>query len=255
MRDCQYFFSKTSPDFYFPSQIEKNYAHVFSKTRTAIEHFAVREFIPATLALYSFHTFDRNQGTKGQRTSLPFSSSTPLPPMIKYSMETIRIQHYQSPCGDLILGSYGHQLCMCDWAHKERKEIIDTGLQKRLCSSYEIALSPVLKETIAQLDEYFSHKRETFDIPLLMAGTEFQQTVWGELLNIPYGTTISYATLARRIGNPKAVRAVARANGANPISILVPCHRVIGSDNTLTGYGGGLDKKEFLLRHEMSLPV
>ena len=175
--------------------------------------------------------------------------------MIKYSMETICIQHYQSPCGDLILGSYGHQLCMCDWVHKERKEIIDTGLQKRLCSSYEIALSPVLKETIAQLDEYFSHKRETFDIPLLMAGTEFQQTVWGELLNIPYGTTISYATLARRIGNPKAVRAVARANGANPISILVPCHRVIGSDNTLTGYGGGLDKKEFLLRHEMSLPI
>lgn len=194
-------------------------------------------------------------GQRGKRTSLPFSSSTPLPPMIKYSMETIRIQHYQSPCGDLILGSYGHQLCMCDWAHKERKEIIDTGLQKRLCSSYEIALSPVLKETIAQLNEYFSHKRETFDIPLLMAGTEFQQTVWGELLNIPYGTTISYATLARRIGNPKAVRAVARANGANPISILVPCHRVIGSDNTLTGYGGGLDKKEFLLRHEMSLPV
>lgn len=202
-----------------------------------------------------FIPLTENGGQRGKRTSLPFSSLTPLPPMIKYSMETIRIQHYQSPCGDLILGSYGHQLCMCDWAHKERKEIIDTGLQKRLCSSYEIALSPVLKETIAQLDEYFSHKRETFDIPLLMAGTEFQQTVWGELLNIPYGTTISYATLARRIGNPKAVRAVARANGANPISILVPCHRVIGSDNTLTGYGGGLDKKEFLLRHEMSLPV
>ena len=160
MRDCQYFFSKTSPDFYFPSQIEKNYAHVFSKTRTAIEHFAVQEFIPATLALYSFHTFDRKRGTKGQTNLTAIFIFDTATPMIKYSMETIRIQHYQSPCGDLILGSYGHQLCMCDWAHKERKEIIDTGLQKRLCSSYEIALSPVLKETIAQLDEYFSHKRE-----------------------------------------------------------------------------------------------
>jgi O-6-methylguanine DNA methyltransferase len=105
-----------------------------------------------------------------------------------------------------------------------------------------------------QLDEYFrsdprSGRRE-FDLPLLQVGTEFQRTVWGELLNIPFGRTISYGTLAERIGNPKAMRAVGLANGRNPISILVPCHRVIGANGSLTGYGGGIDNKRWLLEHE-----
>ena len=101
-----------------------------------------------------------------------------------------------------------------------------------------------------QLDEYFRHERQSFDLPLFFVGTEFQKKVWQTLLTIPYGTTVSYAYLARRIGMPRAVRAVANANGANAISIFVPCHRVIGSDGSLTGYGGGLPAKKYLLELE-----
>lgn len=98
-----------------------------------------------------------------------------------------------------------------------------------------------------QLDEYFHRERRDFDIPLLFVGTDFQKKVWNELLNIPYGTSISYAEMSRRLGVPKAVRALANANGANALSVIVPCHRVIGSDGSLTGYGGGLERKRFLL--------
>ncbi len=106
---------------------------------------------------------------------------------------------------------------------------------------------------MAQLDEYFSRKRTAFDIPLAFIGTDFQKAVWNELLNIPYGTTISYAKLSQRLNNPKAIRAVAAANGANPISIFVPCHRVIGSNHKLTGYGGGLAAKKILLELEAGI--
>ncbi|VVO25389.1 methylated-DNA--[protein]-cysteine S-methyltransferase [Pseudomonas fluorescens] len=101
-----------------------------------------------------------------------------------------------------------------------------------------------------QLDEYFEGKRECFDVPLAPQGTAFQQRVWQALLEIPFGHTWSYARLAEHIGNPKAVRAVGTANGANPISIIIPCHRVIGSNGTLTGYGGGLERKQALLQLE-----
>ncbi len=107
-----------------------------------------------------------------------------------------------------------------------------------------------LKETIRQLRAYFAGKLETFDLPLAPEGTPFQQKVWGELLKIPYGNTTSYGELAKRIGNPKASRAVGLANGSNPIPIVIPCHRVIGSNGKLTGYGGGLPIKEKLLALE-----
>ncbi len=103
---------------------------------------------------------------------------------------------------------------------------------------------------VAQLDEYFARQRFTFDLPLKPAGTAFQHTVWNALQTIPYGTTITYKMLAERIGNPAAVRAVGRANGTNPIPIIIPCHRVIGADGSLTGFGGGLDLKERLLKLE-----
>ncbi len=103
---------------------------------------------------------------------------------------------------------------------------------------------------VSQLDEYFRQERRTFDLPSLMLGTSFQQTVWRALQDIPYGTTITYRELAKRIGNPAAVRAVGRANGTNPIPIVVPCHRVIGADGSLTGYGGGLERKKQLLTLE-----
>jgi methylated-DNA-[protein]-cysteine S-methyltransferase len=98
-----------------------------------------------------------------------------------------------------------------------------------------------------QLEEYFGGGRTRFDVPLRLSGTEFQQQVWSALRDIPYGETISYGELARRVGNPAAVRAVGLANGRNPVAIIVPCHRVIGADGSLTGYGGGLERKAWLL--------
>lgn len=105
-------------------------------------------------------------------------------------------------------------------------------------------------QTKRQLTEYFQGKRREFDLPLVIAGTDFQMQVWNQLLQIPYGTTISYAQQAERIGDKKKARAVGMANGRNPISIVIPCHRVIGSKGQLVGFGGGLEKKSFLLRLE-----
>ena len=109
---------------------------------------------------------------------------------------------------------------------------------------------PPFAEVKAQLRDYFDGTLTEFDLPLAPQGTAFQMTVWRELCNIPFGETISYADLARRIGRPSASRAVGHSNARNPISIIVPCHRVIGADNSLTGYAGGLDRKRVLLEHE-----
>jgi methylated-DNA-[protein]-cysteine S-methyltransferase len=108
-------------------------------------------------------------------------------------------------------------------------------------------------DVIRQLQEYFRKERTTFDLPLAPQGTAFQKKVWDELCSIPYGITISYGELAQRIGNPQSVRAVGSANGKNPLPIVIPCHRVIGSNGTLTGYGGGLHIKKFLLELESNL--
>ena len=113
--------------------------------------------------------------------------------------------------------------------------------------------TPVIKEAFAQLSEYFSGKRKTFNLPLLLKGTDFQKQVWQALLKIPFGETRSYKQIAEAIGNPKAVRAVGMANNKNPLLIVVPCHRVIGGNGKLVGYAVGLDKKEYLLRLEGSL--
>ena len=111
---------------------------------------------------------------------------------------------------------------------------------------------PLIKKTKDQLDQYFNGQRKEFDLPLLFQGTKFQQQVWRALLDIPYGECISYGEQARRIKNAKAVRAVGMANGKNPIAIVIPCHRVVGANGKLTGYGGGLPRKKFLLDLEGS---
>lgn len=108
----------------------------------------------------------------------------------------------------------------------------------------------VLKEVVMQLNDYFAGKRTCFDFKMNPKGTEFQQRVWQELLNIPFGKTISYLELSKRLGDVKAIRAVASANGKNPLWIVIPCHRVIGSDGSLTGYAGGIWRKQWLLEHE-----
>lgn len=164
-------------------------------------------------------------------------------------MEII-VSRYSSPCGELLLGSYGDCLCMCDWLTEKHRELADRRLERALKAQTVEGTSAVIGNAARQLDEYFARLRTEFDVPLLFAGTDFQKTVWSALLEIPYGKTVSYKELARKIGMPDAVRAVANANGANSISIFAPCHRVIGSDGSLTGYGGGLDKKRFLLELE-----
>ena len=107
-----------------------------------------------------------------------------------------------------------------------------------------------LTDAVRQLEAYFGGTRQTFELQLNLKGTDFQKSVWQELLNIPYGKTISYLELSRRLGDMKAIRAAAAANGQNPLWIVVPCHRVIGSDGSLTGYAGGLWRKKWLLEHE-----
>jgi methylated-DNA-[protein]-cysteine S-methyltransferase len=109
---------------------------------------------------------------------------------------------------------------------------------------------PPFEAAREQLDAYFAGDLEQFDLPLALHGTEFQLRVWEQLAKIPFGETISYSELARRLGDPKLVRAVGLANGRNPVSIIIPCHRVIGADGSLVGYGGGLERKKWLLEHE-----
>ena len=162
----------------------------------------------------------------------------------------IIIKHFDFPCGEMILGSFDEKLCLCDWADGRRRASIDQRLQRILNANFVEGSSDIIEMARQQLNEYFLNQRREFDIPLLFVGTDFQKKVWNELRNIPYGKTVSYGELARRIGMPKAVRAVANANAVNAISIIAPCHRVIGSNGSLTGYGGGLERKRFLLEFE-----
>lgn len=142
-----------------------------------------------------------------------------------------------SPLGDLILTSDGRSLTGLYMGSKPDRPL---GKPARLDDE-------PFRTVRRQLTAYFDGELTEFDVPLNLAGTPFQRRVWEELRRIPYGTTISYAELARRVGNPAAARAVGSANGKNPVSIIVPCHRVIASDGSLGGYGGGLDRKERLL--------
>jgi len=123
------------------------------------------------------------------------------------------------------------------------------GVKKapKTTADFTMGETPLIKKTAAQLEEYFDGKRKVFDIPLFLKGTAFQQAVWKALLRIPYGETKSYKEVATMAGNAAACRAAGMANNRNPVAIIVPCHRVIGADGSLTGYGGGLDKKQYLL--------
>ena len=160
---------------------------------------------------------------------------------------SISVFYYKSPLGELILGSYQDKICLADWRYRKMRKRIDDRIQKGLQASYVKDEAPIIRDTIKQLDEYFKGNRLEFEIPLVFIGTEFQKIVWNELIKIPYGKTCSYLELSQNLGDPKAIRAVANANGANAISIIVPCHRIIGADGNLTGYAGGLRVKRKLL--------
>lgn len=165
----------------------------------------------------------------------------------------INISYYKTPFGELILGEYNYQLCLCDWRYRKMRNQVDSRIQKHLKTEYTESETSVLIDTKIQLEEYFSGNRTEFTIPLLLIGTDFQQTVWNQLVEIPYGKTESYLGLSRQLENEKAIRAVASANGANAISILIPCHRIIGSKGELTGYAGGLNAKKSLLTLEKAI--
>lgn len=162
----------------------------------------------------------------------------------------ITISYFKTPVGELILGSLGNQLCLCDWRYRKMRDSVDNRIKKGLNKEFNIGLSEVIENAKLQLNEYFSDKRTEFDIPLLLVGTDFQQSVWRELQTIPFGKTNSYLELSQKMENEKAIRAVATANGANAISILIPCHRIIGKDGSLVGYAGGLEAKKKLLELE-----
>lgn len=153
--------------------------------------------------------------------------------------------YYTSPVGSLLLRSTNEAITALLFPDTER-HAVDEDLQL----SNDSELPEVMQKCIQQLDEYFAEKRQEFDLPVTQGGTAFQQSVWNALCDIKYGQTISYVELARRIGNEKSVRAVGTTNGKNQISIIVPCHRVIGANGSLTGYGGGLWRKKWLLEHE-----
>lgn len=153
----------------------------------------------------------------------------------------------------LILGSIAERLCVCDWGEsRPRPEV-----ERRLCRFFDAEMvegsSIILDKAKIQLDEYFAKTRRSFDLPMDWAGTPFQQSVWQALSHIDYGTTLTYAQVAAAVGRPRAVRAVAHAVGQNSLSVIVPCHRVIGTGGGLAGYAGGLDAKKMLLTIESTL--
>lgn len=165
-------------------------------------------------------------------------------------MNNISYQYFKTSFGELKIASYEGHLCMCDWRYRKMREQIDQRISQQLGSEFKEGTSDVIEETKKQLEEYFSRSRRDFDIPLQFAGSDFQHRVWEELLKIPYGQTETYLGLSSRLGDIKAIRAVAGANGANAISIIVPCHRIIGSDGKLVGYAGGTTTKRKLLELE-----
>jgi methylated-DNA-[protein]-cysteine S-methyltransferase len=151
--------------------------------------------------------------------------------------------YIDSPIGRLLLGTDGEALIRIDMDVPDRPP---RDLENWTCDA---AAGP-LPEVARQLEEYFTGRRRVFDLPVRLEGTEFQRRAWRMLMEIPYGETRSYGEQAKRIGNPNASRAVGLANGRNPIPIVVPCHRVIGADGSLTGFGGGIERKRWLLAHE-----
>ena len=167
-------------------------------------------------------------------------------------MNQINIQYHKTEIGELILGSFRGKLCLLGFRSGEITRTVDDRIKKALNAGFVEHDDEILERTRTQLDQYLKGRRREFDIPVLMVGTDFQKSVWNALMKVTYGATSTYLQVAKDVGNERAVRAVGNANAANPISIIVPCHRIIGSDGGLVGYGGGLSVKRRLLELERS---
>ena len=167
-------------------------------------------------------------------------------------MNQINIQYHKTRIGELILGSFLGKLCLLGFRYGEMRKVVDARIKKGLDAEFVEQDDEILERARKQLDEYLYRNRKEFDIPLLLVGTCFQRSVWNALVRVPYGATSTYLQIAEDVGKGKAVRAVGNANRANPIGIIVPCHRIIGSDGKLVGCGGGLSLRKRLLELEQS---
>ena len=167
-------------------------------------------------------------------------------------MNIIKIQYLSTKIGEMILGSFEGKLCLLDFRYRKMRDTVDNRIRRILNAEFIEQKDEILFKAEQQLNEYLAGIRKTFALPILTTGTDFQKSVWNALMKIPYGKTSSYLQLAINIDNKKAVRAVANANGANSIGIIIPCHRIIGSNGELVGYGGGLSVKKWLLKLEKS---
>jgi AraC family transcriptional regulator, regulatory protein of adaptative response / methylated-DNA-[protein]-cysteine methyltransferase len=181
-----------------------------------------------------------------------FAKTFGVPPGQAETQNYIAAQLVDSPMGLLLAGAVEQGICLLEFTDRRMLERNYTTIRQRFNSPVVPVTHPHLKTLQEQLELYFAGELTTFKVPLAPQGTPFQETVWAELQKIPHGETIAYDDLAQRIGQPTAMRAVARANGQNRISILIPCHRVIGKDGSLTGYGGGLWRKRLLLALEQT---
>ncbi len=162
----------------------------------------------------------------------------------------IKTTKIQTPLGEMIAAASEEGICLLEFSDDKIVNDELTELKELLYTEIKEGRSKHLRHLKKQLKEYFSGKRKIFDLPLVTPGSDFQKAVWDELLKIPYGETVSYHQQAEAINKPGAVRAVGSANGSNRIAIVIPCHRVIGADGALVGYGGGLQRKRWLLDHE-----
>jgi AraC family transcriptional regulator of adaptative response/methylated-DNA-[protein]-cysteine methyltransferase len=162
----------------------------------------------------------------------------------------IKITKIETPLGEMTAGAVDEGICLLEFSDRRMLKTEYKDLTKYFRKTIQEGDNPNFINLREQLKEYFEGSRKEFTVPLVTPGTDFQKAVWKELMNIPYGSTRSYLEQSVALGKPESIRAVANANGMNRISIIIPCHRVIGSDGNLTGYGGGLKRKKWLLDHE-----
>lgn len=176
-----------------------------------------------------------------------FKRATGFAPSASPDKAVVTLARIPTPLGPMVAGVIDGSLCLLEFADRPMLETQLTRIRKAFRARLVAGTDPLLPRIEAQLTEYFAGRRKSFSLPLASPGSEFQVAVWRVLRDIPYGETRSYAEQAAALGRPEAVRAVARANGDNRIAIVIPCHRVVGKDGSLTGYGGGLHRKRFLL--------
>jgi AraC family transcriptional regulator of adaptative response/methylated-DNA-[protein]-cysteine methyltransferase len=182
-----------------------------------------------------------------------FKKSTGFSPSKSSNKNIIAVNRILTPLGPMLAGATDAGICLLEFVDRRMIETQIKRLKKILNAEFVPGSNKHLGTLEGQLNEYFEGKRKKFNLPLILDGTDFQQKVWKELQRIPYGSTKSYIDQATALNNPNAVRAVARADGENRIAIIIPCHRVIGKDGKLIGYGGGIWRKQFLLNLERGI--